>query len=103
MSLSNCNITYVRPHLEFAVQAWSPWSAADKCRRGPSEWSERKGIPAGCVGPNKREERRHQADMTPKDDVDQADRFCMARDAARFTRTAWEAGHQEKFFLYQSD
>ena len=22
--------TYVRPHLEFAIQAWSPWTAADK-------------------------------------------------------------------------
>ena len=22
--------TYVRPHLEFAIQSWSPWTAADK-------------------------------------------------------------------------
>ena len=40
-------VTYVRPHLEFVVQAWSPrpgqWKTGlswNKFRRGPSEWCQ---------------------------------------------------------------
>ena len=66
------------------------------------------------------EERRHQADMTMvykilthKEDVDPADWFAMASQAARVTRTAaaplecnceaWSAGHQAQLLLSQSD
>ena len=64
---------YVRPHLEFAVQAWSPWSAADKevleavQRRmvrmvsglRSTEYEDR----LKELGMTTLEERRHQADM----------------------------------------
>jgi ribonuclease P/MRP protein subunit RPP40 len=86
---------YVRPHLEFAVQAWNPWTHQDKetletiCRRAV-------GMVLGLKGRTyeKRleelkmttlEERRHQADMlqvykiiTRKDNVDSACWFKMA-------------------------
>ena len=98
-------ITYVRPHLEFAGQAWSPWTAADKAvleqvqirairmvsgLRG-HEYEDR----LKELGLTTLEERRHQADMamaykilTKKEDVDPADWFVMAAQAARVTRTA---------------
>ena len=64
---------YVRPHLEFAVQAWSPWAAADKevleavQRRmvrmvsglRSTEYEDR----LKELGMTTLEERRHQADM----------------------------------------
>jgi hypothetical protein len=64
---------YVRPHLEFAVQAWSPWQQADK---EILERVQRKavGMVSGLRSPDYEgrlrelrlttlEERRHQADM----------------------------------------
>ena len=64
---------YVRPHLEFAVQAWSPWTVAD---REALERVQRKMVRqvAGLrsmdyedrlkeLGLTTLEERRHQADM----------------------------------------
>jgi hypothetical protein len=64
---------YVRPHLEFATPAWSPWAAADKQvledvqRRAVNMVS---GLRAGNyedklieIGLETLEERRHQADM----------------------------------------
>jgi ribonucleases P/MRP protein subunit RPP40 len=64
---------YVRPHLEFAVQAWSPWHQADK---DVLEKVQRRAV-AMVAGLRRREyedrlkelklttleERRHQADM----------------------------------------
>ena len=95
--------TYVRP--EFAVQAWSPWTVADKAvleqvqKRAirmisglrSREYEDR----LAELGLTTLEERRHQADMamtyrivTQKDDVDAAEWFTMAAQAARVTRTA---------------
>jgi hypothetical protein len=64
---------YVRPHLEFAVQAWSPWQQADI---DTLERVQRKavGMVSGLLsrdyearlrelGLTTLEERRHQADM----------------------------------------
>jgi len=59
---------YVRPHLEFAVPAWSPWQAAD---RDCLEKVQKRmiGMVAGLAGQTRElgmttlEERRHQLDM----------------------------------------
>ena len=91
--------------MEFTVQAWSPWTVADKAvleqvqkrairmisgLRSP-EYEDR----LAELGLTTLEERRHQADMamtyrivTQKDDVDAAEWFTMAAQAARVTRTA---------------
>ena len=98
-------VTYVRPHLEFAIQAWSPWTVAD---REVLEQVQKRAIrmvsglrgrenedSLAELGLTTLEERRHQADMTMvykilthKEDVDPADWFAMASQAARVTRTA---------------
>jgi hypothetical protein len=64
---------YVRPHLEFAVQAWSPWHQADKevlekvQRRAVAMVSGLRGRDYEDrlreLGLTTLEERRHQADM----------------------------------------
>jgi len=97
--------TYVRPHLEFACQAWSPWTAADK------EVLERVQERAVKMVSGLRthtyedrlkelemttlEERRHQADMamvykilSGKEKVDPGEWFTMAAEGGRRTRVA---------------
>jgi hypothetical protein len=64
---------YVRPHLEFASPAWSPWSESDKAvlekiqRRAITMVSGLKGTEyeerLKELGLTTLEERRHQADM----------------------------------------
>ncbi len=61
---------YVRPHLEFAIQAWSPWTQQDKeelervQRRAVGMVSGLKGTTyKEELGLTTLEERRHQADM----------------------------------------
>jgi ribonuclease P/MRP protein subunit RPP40 len=66
-------VQYVRPHLEFAVTAWSPWLEADKSclekfqQRTVSMISGLKGTTyeekLREIGLTTLEERRHQADM----------------------------------------
>ena len=98
--------TYVRPHLEFAVQAWSPSrTAADTAvlkqvqKRAIKMVSGLRGREyedrLAELGLTTLEERTHQADMamtyriwTRKDDVDPAEKFTMAAQAARVTRRA---------------
>ena len=97
--------TYVRPHLEFACQAWSPWSAADKevlekvqqravrqvsGLKGPSYEEKLKELDMCTL-----EERRHRADMamvykilTGKMDIDAREFFEMAATSGRATRVA---------------
>ena len=95
--------TYVRPHLEFSVQAWAPWSQADKDliekvqRRAVGMVS---GLTAGSyedklaeLGMVTLEERRHQADMaltykilTGREAVDPATWFIPASENGRETR-----------------
>ena len=95
---------YVRPHLEFAGQAWAPWTAADKAvlenvqKRairmvsglGSAEYEHR----LNELGMTTLEERRHQADMqymykilTGREDVDRGEWFTMASEASRATRS----------------
>ena len=91
--------TYVRPHLEFAGQAWAPWTAADKDilenvqRRAVRMVS---GLKAADyegrlkeLGMISLEERRHQADMlyiykvlTGREDVDKDQWFTIASETA---------------------
>ena len=96
-------IQYVRPHLEFAVQAWSPWTAQDKEALEKVQKRAIKMI-SGLkareyedrlkeLGLTTLEERRHQADMamvykvlTGQEQVDPADWFNTAGEAARATR-----------------
>ena len=103
-------VQYVRPHLEFAVQAWSPWAAQDK------EVLERvqqravkmiSGLRARDyedrlqeLGLMTLEERRHQADMamvykvlTGKEQVDPAEWFSMAGETSRVTQATAAAEH----------
>ncbi len=64
---------YVRPHLEFCTQAWSPWTAADKeCLERIQKRAVRMVSGLRAVEYEQRleelslstlEERRHQADM----------------------------------------
>jgi hypothetical protein len=96
---------YVRPHLEFAVQAWNPWTQHDKetlekvQRRAVGmvsglrgETYEEKLVELGLTT---LEERRHQADMlqvykilTGKDNVRSECWFRMAAAGAIRTRQA---------------
>jgi hypothetical protein len=96
---------YVRPHLEFAIQAWSPWTQQDK---ETLEKVQRKvvGMVSGLKGTSYEqkleelglttlEERRHQADMlqvfkimTGKDNVDSSCWFRRANEGAVRTRQA---------------
>jgi hypothetical protein len=96
---------YVRPHIEFAVQAWSPWTQQDKealetvQKRAVSMVS---GLSGGTyeeklreLGLTTLEERRHQADMvqvykivTGKDGVNRESWFKMAAEAPVQTRQA---------------
>ncbi len=97
--------TYVRPHLEFAVQAWSPWLRADiEKLEGVQQRAIRmiSGLKGSTyeekleeLGLTTLEERRHQADMamvykilTRKDDVEPGTWFTPAADGARETRNA---------------
>ena len=94
---------YVRPHLEFAVTAWSPWSEADKeCLEkvqkravkmisglASRDYNER----LAELGLETLEERRHRMDMaqvykivTGKDNVKSETWFTMAREGLRQTR-----------------
>jgi hypothetical protein len=96
---------YVRPHLEFAGPAWSPWQEGDKeCL----ERVQRKAVAmvSGLaareyddrlreLGLLTLEERRHQMDMaqvykmlTGKDKVNRERLFTMANTHGRHTRTA---------------
>ena len=94
---------YVRPHLEFSVQAWSPWQQGDI---DTLEAVQKKAVAmvSGLkgrayeerlveLGMTTLEERRHQADMalvysimTGKVDVDSATWFSPATDSGRATR-----------------
>jgi hypothetical protein len=96
---------YVRPHIEFAVQAWSPWTLQD---REVLEKVQKKvvGMVSGLrgrtyeekleeLGLTTLEERRHQADMvqvykivTGKDNVKGETWFKMAAEGAVRTRQA---------------
>ena len=97
--------TYVRPHFEFAGQAWAPWSVADKDilenvqRRAvrmvsglkSAEYEER----LMELDMTTLEERRHQTDMlyvykilNGREDVDKANWFSMASEGIRTTRVA---------------
>ena len=97
--------TYVRPHLEFASPAWSPWLAADiTClksvqRRAVAMVSGLKGTTyeekLSELGLTTLEERRHQQDMaqahkilTGADRTDVDGLFEMAADRGRATRAA---------------
>ena len=97
--------SYVRPHLEFAVQAWSPWTVGDKDtlekvqRRAIKMVTGLKGATyedrLAELGMTTLEERRHQADMamthkilTKKVGGEPAEWFTLAGEAVRVTRTA---------------
>jgi hypothetical protein len=92
----------VRPHVEFAVQAWSPWHQADK---EALEKVQKRAVAmvSGLrsreyedrlkeLGMTTLEERRHQADMlnmfktTTGEQPDQAGWFRPLTAAARWTR-----------------
>ena len=94
---------YVRPHLEFAVTAWSPWTVADKeCLERvqmraikmvsgliSNDYHER----LAELGMETLEERRHRMDMaqvykivTGKDKVNSDTWFTMGREGQRMTR-----------------
>ena len=97
--------TYVRPHLEFAVQAWSPWTAAD---REVLEKVQKKALRQVTglrgdtyeerlreLGMTTLEERRHRADMvmthrilTKQEGGNASEWFNMASESERVTRTA---------------
>jgi hypothetical protein len=96
---------YVRPHLEFASPAWSPWTEADKAvlekiqRRAVSMVSGLKGESyeekLKELGLPTLEERRHQADMLQTfkilrgiDRVDHKTWFQLAAETGRATRSA---------------
>ena len=95
---------YVRPHLEYAAAAWSPWLEADKAvlekirRRAISMVSGLKGKEyeerLQELGITTLEERRHQADMLQTfkivrgiDKVNSESWFQMAANAERATRS----------------
>ena len=93
---------YVRPHLEFAVMAWSPWTEADKdCLEKVQRRAVRmiSGLASNDymdklaeLGLETLEERRHRIDMaqvykivTGKDKVKSDTWFTMAREGLRLT------------------
>lgn len=96
---------YVRPHLEFAVQVWSPWTQQD-IETLEKVQKRAVGMVSGLKGESYEEklveldlttlkERRHQADMaqvykiiTGKDNVERDCWFKMAADGAVRTRQA---------------
>ena len=97
--------TYVRPHLDYACQAWSPWQRADIDKlekvqeRAVKQISGLRGSTyvekLQELGLTTLEERRHVMDMvsvyrviTGKDDVDPNIWFQMAADGERATRQA---------------
>jgi ribonuclease P/MRP protein subunit RPP40 len=72
-TFTNLYKQYVRPHLEFVVQAWSPWTLQDKDMLEKVQ-KRAVGMVSGLSGTNYKEklkelglttleERRHQADM----------------------------------------
>ena len=96
-------IQYVRPHLEFCVQAWSPWQEGDKeCLEKVQKRAV--GMVSGLTAKNYEdrlkelgittlEERRHQIDMVQtyrilhgKDRVEPKTWFTMASEGERVTR-----------------
>ena len=96
---------YVRPHLEFAGPAWSPWQEGDReCLERVQKRAV--AIVSGLaardyeerlleLGMTTLEERRHQTDMaqvykilTGKDSVEKARLFTMANVHGRATRAA---------------
>ena len=94
---------YVRPHLEFAVMAWSPWTEADKdCLEKVQRRAVRmiSGLASNDymdrlaeLGLETLEERRHRIDMaqvykivTGKDKVKSDTWFTMAIEGLRLTR-----------------
>lgn len=98
-------VQYVRPHLEFSVQAWSPWTEADKeCLEKVQRRAV--GMVSGLeardyenrlreLGHSTLEERRHQLDMQQvhrilngTDKVKSDSWFKMACDGERITRAA---------------
>ena len=96
--------TYVRPHLEFAVQAWAPWTSADKeVLENVQNRAVRMVSGLKAAGYEERltelgllslEERRHQADMAMVykilhgyEDIDPAGMFTIATKVARVTRS----------------
>jgi hypothetical protein len=98
-------VQYVRPHLEFASPAWSPWSESDKAvlekiqRRAVAMVSGLKGTVyeerLKELGLTTLEERRHQADMLQTfkivrgiDKVNSETWFQMAAHAERATRSS---------------
>ena len=94
---------YVRPHLEFAVQAWSPWTVTDKAALERVQERAIRMV-SGLRGTNYEdrlvelgmttlEERRHQADMAMVHKIileggEPNEWFTMAGEAARATRSA---------------
>jgi hypothetical protein len=96
---------YVRPHLEFAVQAWSPWTQQD-IETLEKVQKKAVGMVSGLKGSSYEEkleelemttleERRHQADMlqaykiiTGKDNVKRETCFKMAEEGSVRTRQA---------------
>ena len=115
-----------KTQLEFAIQAWSPWSQADKEFLGKSAWQRAVKQISGLKQANYNErlkklgmltleERRHQAGMimtykilTGKEDVDPSEWFVMAAEAVRSDplqceSETWATGYQEAFLLCKSD
>ena len=96
--------TYVRPHLEFACPAWSPWTAADRDtlekvqQRAVRQVSGLQGLTyeekLKELGICTLEERRHRADMAmvhrilSEEDTMAAELFEMAAAGGRRTRVA---------------
>jgi ribonuclease P/MRP protein subunit RPP40 len=94
---------YVCPHIEFAVQAWSPWTQQDK-EALETVQKQAVGMVSGLsggtyeerlreLGLTTLEERKHQADMvqvykivTGKDGVNRESWFKMAAEAPVQTR-----------------
>ena len=96
---------YVRPHLEFAAQAWSPWTETDKAVLEKVQESAVRmvsGLRSHTYGDRLKkmdmvtlEERRHQAHMAmehkivnKKEAGEPNEWFTMASEAARVTRAA---------------
>jgi hypothetical protein len=101
---------YVRPHLEFASPAWSPWTQTDKeCLERVQKKAIRmvSGLESGNyeerlreLGLTTLEERRHRLDMAQtfkivrrKENVERETWFKMAYEGARATRQAADPGN----------